>query len=339
MVNWDEFTPTFLAVYEGTACRGESPCHPLIPSKTLPMAYILNGSERAIEEQCMSCISVRLFVGLGIYDAVPDHSTLTLLKRRLQKHGGISDFKVVFDGVSKQALAKGVRFGSIQIVDSVHTVANVNNDKDRERHEQGKPSADPDATVVHKGKRVVSKASGVLELQDFMHLGYRSHLSQDPETGIGTSIKPATGSSADNEHMSDLLDNDTKLRVAADTYTADGAYDDGELDTKLRAKGKHSALMLRSLLTEKKDGNRAPWSDVLSDPLCQVGVNGRSRIEGTSGEAKHWHRLGLARYRSLANLGIQSYVTFTAMNLKRVGWLLTGVRLREVPACQHTASA
>ena len=82
VIDWEEFTPTFLAAYEGKACRGESPYHPLIPFKMLLLAYLLNVSERAIEEQCIWCIPVRLFVGLGIYDAVPDHSTLTLFKRR-----------------------------------------------------------------------------------------------------------------------------------------------------------------------------------------------------------------------------------------------------------------
>jgi hypothetical protein len=115
------------------------------------LANLLNLSERAIEEQYMWCTPVRLFVGLGIHDAVRDHSTLTRFKRRLQKHGGISDFKVVFDGGIRLTLEKGVRFGSILTVDSVHAVANVNNDKDRERHEQSRPSADPDATVVNKG--------------------------------------------------------------------------------------------------------------------------------------------------------------------------------------------
>jgi hypothetical protein len=94
---------------------------------------------------------VWLFVGLGIHDAVRDHSTLTRFKRRLQEDGGISDFEVVFDCVIGHALEKGIRFGSIQIVDSVHSVANVNNDKDRERHEQSRASADPDATAVNKG--------------------------------------------------------------------------------------------------------------------------------------------------------------------------------------------
>ncbi len=274
-----------------------------------------------------------MFVGLGIYDAVPDHSTLTLFKRRLQKHDGIGDFKFIFDGIIRQALAKGVKFGSIQIVDAVHTVANVNNDKDRERHEQGKPSADPDATVVHKGKRLVTEANGVVEQRELMHLGYKTHVSQDAETGIVTSIKPTTGSNADNEQMADLIDNDKKLGIAADTYTADKGYDDGELHTKLQSEGKHSAIMLRRLRTEKKDENKAPWLEMLSDPFYQAGVKVRYRVERTFGEAKLWHRLGLARYRSLANFRIQSYVTFLAINLKRLVWLLTRAKLRERPVC------
>jgi hypothetical protein len=67
----------------------------------------------------------------------------------------------------------------------VHTVANANSDKDRERHEQG--------------KRPVTKANGVVEQRELMYLGYKTHVSQDAETGIVTSIKPTTGSSADNE--------------------------------------------------------------------------------------------------------------------------------------------
>lgn len=232
-IDWDEFTPKLLEAYKGKARLGESPYHPLILFKMLLLAYLLNTSERAIEEQCYWFIPVRLFVGLGIYDAVPDHSTLTLFKQRLQKHSGIDGFKAIFDGIIKQALEKGVRFGSMQIVDSVHTVANVNNDRDRERHDQpalarrpgGKPSADPDATVVHKGKRLVTRANGMVEQQELMHLGYKTHVSQDAETGIVTSIKPTTGCSADNQQFLDLVKSDTELGVTADTYTADKGKD------------------------------------------------------------------------------------------------------------------
>ena len=129
VIDCGEFAPKRLEAYKGNACRGESPYHHLIPFKMLLLANLLNVSERAIEEQCTWFIPVRLFVGLGIHDAVPDHSTLTLFKRRLRKHRGISDFKVVFDGiidgVIRQAFEKGVRSWSLQIVDSVQTGANV----------------------------------------------------------------------------------------------------------------------------------------------------------------------------------------------------------------------
>jgi transposase, IS5 family len=328
VIDWDEFTPKLVEAYDGKACRGESPYHPLILFKMLLLAHLLNTSERAIEEQCHWYIPVRLFVGLGIYDAVPDHSTLTLFRQRLQKHDGIGDFKIIFDGIIRQALAKGVKFGSIQIVDSVHTVANVNNDKDRERHEQGKPSADPDATVVHKGKRLLTKANGIVEQQELMHLGYKTHVSQDAETGIVTSIKPTTGSSSDCRQMADLIDNDKTVGVTADTYTADKGYDDGELHTKLQKEGMHSALMLKAARTQKKDEHREKWVAMLCDPFYQAGVRVRYLIERTFGEAKLWHRLGLARYRGVANFRIQSYMTFMALNLKRIVWLLTGGRLR-----------
>jgi IS5 family transposase len=332
VIDWDAFTPRFLAAYEGEGRRGESPYHPLILFKMLLLTYLLNISERNAEELATWFIPARLFVGLGAYDAVPDHSTLTVFKRRLQKHGGAEDLKDIFDDVLRQAVAKGVRLGSVQLVDSVHTTANVNNAKDRERRSQGQESADPDATVVHKGKRQVTKANGVVEQQALMYLGYKTHVSQDADTGIVTSIKPTTGNVADNGQMSELIDHDKKMGVPGETYAADKGYDDGDLHAKLQAEGRHSAIMIRRFRTEKKDGHKQLWLDLLADPWYELGCQVRYRIERTFGEAKLWHRLGLARYRGLANFKIQSYMTFLVINLKRIVYLLTGARLRQMPA-------
>ena len=43
-----------------------------------------------------------------------------------------------------------------------------------------------------------------------------------------------------------------------------------------------------------------------------------SRSEGYHGEAKSWHGLGRAVRRGLDNVRIQSYLTATAVNLKRL---------------------
>ena len=61
-------------------------------------------------------------------------------------------------------------------------MAHANDDKDRDRHEQGKPSADPDATVMDEGERLVTKADGTVEQREMMHLGYKPHVSMDAKS-------------------------------------------------------------------------------------------------------------------------------------------------------------
>ena len=52
------------------------------------------------------------------------------------------------------------------------------------------------------------------------------------------------------------------------------------------------------------------------------------------GEAKKWHGFGRCRYSGFIRHAIQSYLTFMALNLKRLVKLLTGVSFRgEARAC------
>ena len=55
-----------------------------------------------------------------------------------------------------------------------------------------------------------------VERRELMHLEYKTHVSQDAETGIVTSIKLTTGCSADNKQMVDLVRNDEKVGVTAE---------------------------------------------------------------------------------------------------------------------------
>jgi len=64
--------------------------------------------------------------------------------------------------------------GKIQVVDSVHTVADVNNEKDRKRQEkEGKPPRDPDAQMVNKGKRRVVGPDGKERIKQIPYRGYK----------------------------------------------------------------------------------------------------------------------------------------------------------------------
>jgi IS5 family transposase len=152
-------------------------------------------------------------------------------------------------------------------VDGTHTVADVNMEKDRKRHEQGKPLADPDAEVVEKGTREVTKADLTTKVEKVIHRGYKTHVSMDAESGLVTSIKPTMGNVDDKSQMPDLVKHDAKRGIPAETYAADRGYDDGDLHGMLWGLKKHSALKLRDFRTQKKDPNKAPWIKLLADPF------------------------------------------------------------------------
>jgi transposase, IS5 family len=328
VIAWDEFTLALVESYKGKAERGEVPYHPVLILKMLLLSYLYDISERRTEEFCSYYLPAKAFLGLGVTEPAPDHSTLTAFKTRLLEHSGLDAYHMLFDSIIKQAQAAGIRFGDIQLVDAVHTVANVNNEKDRKRQEQGHPSADPDATVVNKGSRTVTDPDGTQHEQKITYLGYKSHVSMDATTNIVTSVVTTVGSVSDNTQMAGLVQHDGDLGVPAQTYAGDKAYDDGELHELLWDLKKHSALRLHAYRTQKKDANKQIWLRLKQSLFYQAGLKLRFRIERKFGEGKSWHGFGRCRYRGLDRYTVQSLLTFMVLNLKRVVLLLTGVRFR-----------
>lgn len=328
IIDWDAFVAPLLPAYRGLAEEGAPPYSPVLLLKMLVIAYLYNLSERQTEEVVNFQLPVKEFVGLAVDEPAPDHSTLCLFKRRLRQAGRWTHFQAIHDEILRQALAAGVTMGKIQVVDSVHTVANVDNDADRQRQAKGEPARDPDASLVQKGQRTVTEANGQVTTRELQYHGYKSHVSLNAETGLITSLTPTTGKAADNLQFPGLLQHDDQLGVNASTYTADMAYDDTDLHERLRQAGKHSALRLHAYRTQKKDGNKEVWQDLLATPEYQAGLDQRYKIERKFGEGKLWHRLGRCRYLGLMRYGIQAYLTAVAMNLKRIVFLLAGIPFR-----------
>ncbi len=82
-------------------------------------------------------LPAKYFVGLAVDQKAPDHSTLTVFRERLVKRDKLKVFEEILEEIVQIALQSGIEFGSIQIVDSVHSIANVNTDKDRNRKNKG----------------------------------------------------------------------------------------------------------------------------------------------------------------------------------------------------------
>lgn len=328
VIDWDSFTDILLPAYKGLAEEGRPPYPPVVILKMLVITYLYRFSERQVEEATNLNLAIKEFVGLAVDELAPDHSTLSEFNKRLRESGGWAKFQAIGDSVLRQAQAAGIQLGKIQVVDSVHTVADVDNDADRQRQEKGQPPRDKQAQLVKKGKRRKTGPDGKLSMQETQYLGYKSHVSLNARTGLITTIEPTGGSAADNQQFPKLLEHDEQLGVGAETYTGDKAYDDSDQHYRLWHKGKHSALRLNDYRTAEGNENRDYWLKVKDSPQYQAGLAERYKVERKFGEAKLWHRFGRCRYLGLLRYGVQAHLTALVLNLKRIVTLLTGVRFR-----------
>jgi transposase len=165
VVNWEYFTKRLIKLYKGQGVVGRPPFDPAMVLKVEIIACLYKLSERQVEVFVNENLPAKYFVGLVVDGKAPDHSTLTTFRERLLKNGKVKIFEEMLAAIVQEALLGGVKFGSIQIVDSVHSIADVNTDKDQKRQNKGKEPHDPGAKwgVKHK-RKVKNEKESVLKV-------------------------------------------------------------------------------------------------------------------------------------------------------------------------------
>jgi hypothetical protein len=88
----------------------------------------------------------------------------------------------LLDEIIRIAQEKGVKFGQLQVVDTVHVVADVNPGKDKRRQREGGEARDRDATWGTKGDKVVMNRDGRQEKRAEYFYGYKNQVSLNAET-------------------------------------------------------------------------------------------------------------------------------------------------------------
>ena len=328
LFDWEAKTKDMIALYKGKGLLGRAPYPPVVMFKMLFISYLYNVSERAMEEMADVNLLVKWFVGLAIDDPAPDHSTLTAFKRRLLGGNNWLVLQGVFEGMIRDSLEQGLEFGDLQVLDSVHTQANVNNANDRERQGGGGQSRDPEARVINKGKRQVVEANGETSAQVIRYRGYKSNVSVNAKTGIVTAVVATPGNSADNKAFPAVRERDRSLKLPTRGYAGDKAFDDTDIYARLEEEGLLSFITLKSQRTSKKDPNKERWEKRIADPEYQAAVKQRYRVEQPFGIAKRWHGFEHCRYLGLARYRLQALLTFMVVNAKRMIKLLTGITFR-----------
>ena len=328
IIPWERFTKRLIGLYKGGGMYGRPPFEPALLLKMEMVAYLYNLSERQVETYVNDNLSAKYFVGLAVDQKAPDHSTLTKFRKRLIERGRLEAFEEMLTEIIRIALESGVQFGSIQIVDSVHSVADVNTSKDESRKKKGKGPRDPDAKWGVKHKRKFKDEHGETKEQLEYFKGYKAHVSLNAESGMITNLVVTPGNAYDGHKLPELVNRDLELGLPIDTVAADRGYDDGNNHYFLQTKGLHSAIHLNAYRTKKKDKNKEVWIRLKSTPEYQQGLKERYKVERKFGEAKQGHGLGHCRYVGEIKFTIQALLTAMALNLKRMVKLLMEVNFK-----------
>lgn len=107
------------------ADNGRPAIDPVVLFKMIFLGYFYGiRSERQLEREIQTNLAYRWFLGLGLTDKVPDHTTISWNRRTRFKDTHI--FQDIFDEIVLQAIQHRMVGGRVLVSDSTHVKANAN---------------------------------------------------------------------------------------------------------------------------------------------------------------------------------------------------------------------
>lgn len=103
---------------------GRPPIDPVVLVKYLLVGFLYGiPSERQIEQRIQTDVALRWYLELDLFDRVPDHSTISQLRRRKPSFRKV--FRRLFERVVRQCIEAGLASGRLVGTDSTHIKANA----------------------------------------------------------------------------------------------------------------------------------------------------------------------------------------------------------------------
>ena len=295
LVDWKAIEALLAPLRSG---RMGAPAYPsLLLFRALLLQQWFSLSDPALEEALGDRLSFRKFLGLGLSEAVPDHSTLWRFREQLAEQGLTEQ---AFALIEKQIDGAGFVVKRGTLIDATLIPSAVNPpepparpmppDKDgRPASKLVKSTIDPDAAWTKKERSY--------------HFGYKIHAALDMGSRIVRRAIFTPANINDSVPGTDLICGDEGI------VFADKAYDSNKRRAFLQAKGIRDGIMRRAtqwrpLSRKEKKRNE----DIATH---------RAPIEPLFALLKNVYGFARARYRGLARNATAMYIAFTAMNLKR----------------------
>ena len=266
-------------------------------------------SQRGIAWRCADSLSLRSFLGLGLTEETPDHSSLSYIRKRLPQE--VHD--AVFEKALAIARAKQLLVGTTVAVDSTTLEANaamksiVRRDTgedyqkyvERLMREEGlveegtAPSAEERRKFDKTRKKTASNdewlnphdpTAKIARMKDgTTHLAYKAEHVIDLDSGL---LVAAVITPADQSDTATLTTSVTKAEVhmanagheqLVEEIVADAGYHSNEVLTELK-----DELQCRTYIPEPKGKHQRTWTDKPPEQKAAVYAN-RRRTRGARG--------------------------------------------------------
>ncbi|WP_201007600.1 IS1182 family transposase [Paenibacillus glycanilyticus] len=157
--------------------NGRPAIDPLVLFKMIFLGYFYGiRSERQLEREIQTNLAYRWFLGLGLTDRVPDHTTISWNRRTRFKETTV--FQDIFDEIVLQAISHRMVGGRVLISDSTHLKANAN--KHKYTKDQVKQNARDYLDELNAAVETDRKAQGKKPLKP------REEVNEDKEVKIST---------------------------------------------------------------------------------------------------------------------------------------------------------
>jgi IS5 family transposase len=273
------------------AAEGRKAYPPLVMVKVLLLQQWYSLSDPRLEEALSDTLSFRRFVGLGLDDGTPDHSTISRFRTALRQH---KLDEALFDEVTAQLDRRGLILKRGTLLDATIVEAQAR----KASYEEGagaKSTVDPDADWTRKGGT--------------SHYGYKAHVAVDEGSGLIRRAILTPAKTYESEVADDLVCGDEGA------VYGDKAYEHKGRRARLKAAGIKDRIMHRS---HKNQPGLPHWQKRRNALIAPI----RAAVERVFGTLKRAYGYTSVRYFSLAANFTQLRLLAIAYNLRRAAVLV-----------------
>lgn len=281
LVRWYRFEKVLSSLRDDGP--GRPGYRPLLMFKALLLQSLYDLSDAELEEALCDRLSFRRFVGLGLDEEVPDHTTLCRFRLRLIDAGVLER---LFGELDRQLEQAGVILKRGTMLDATLIEAAVNEPR------AGEAPRDPDARMTsRKGKTGTT-------------YGYKAHVGVDQGSGLVRSVITTPA------NVNDTVPADRLIRGDEKVVWGDAAYYTHARAAALKAKGVKPRLC-------RRPNRYHPELPPRLKRYNRLIARRRSAVETTFATLKRRMGLTAVRYVGLAKASAQVLIAAMAFNLRR----------------------